>query len=168
MGTVPPVRMERAEIVQQSQEAIRVIDALTDRLANLHPDLDCWANDALVRSRGEFIETVVHRCKKDLYRLRAAIDHAGRVVAQYPVKTGPKPNPWSDAVELVAAELRAHSTPKLAAKSARNLAIDLLSICGLQSPRKRQRQEARALASVGRQAGASLLDGSCSLLRSAG
>lgn len=136
MGMMPPVRMERAEIVQQSQETIRTIDALIDRLANLHPDLDCWANDALVKSCGEFIETVMHRCQDDLYRLRAAIDHAGKVVERYPAKKGPKPGPWSDAVKGMTDVLQAHSTPRLAAKSAKGLAVDLLSLCGLQNPRK--------------------------------
>lgn len=136
MGVVPPVRMERAEIVQQSQEAIRTIDALTDRLANLHPDLDCWANDILMQTHGEHIDSIVERCEKDLMRIRAAINHAGHVVAKYPAKTGPKPSTFDTAVKEVAGELRERSKPRLAAKACKDLAIDLLQLCGLESPRK--------------------------------
>lgn len=137
-GPVQPARMEPAELVKQAITTCAVIDELIVRMKSMHPDLTCWVNDALYRGRGETVGTLRDRVQPDLYLLRAAVVQAGSVIAERPVRTGPKRSPWLLARDAIAATLREHSQPVIAAKAAKPLAVDLLELCGLPSPRRRR------------------------------
>jgi hypothetical protein len=111
-----------------------------ERLQNLHPDLQCWGNDILYRAHGEFLLTLRDRLEVDLRRMHAAIHHAGLTVARYPPKTNSQGNVWTRCRDEIAVALRVHSTPKTSVKSAKALAIELMDLCGLRSPRKPRRE----------------------------
>lgn len=133
---VTSVHLSPAEVSKQAELTCETIDALFDRLDTLHPDLGALANDALYLSRGEFLFQIKQRISPDLYRIRAAVQHAGKV-AGASGKPGPKHNPWMQARDQIAAALREHSRPSMSGKAAQGLAADLLELCGLLSPRKR-------------------------------
>ena len=134
-GIVPP-RMEPAQVVEQARATVAVIDELRERLANLHPDIDCWANDALYRSQSTFIHELAQRIDPDLLRVRAAVDHAGRTLSSRKVRTGPK-SEWTTVRESLMETLRDCSTPKIPKKDAKAPATDMLELCGLPSGRKK-------------------------------
>ena len=134
-GIVPP-RMEPAQVVEQARATVAVIDELRTRLANLHPDIDCWANDALYRSQSTFIHELARRIDPDLLRVRAAVNHAGRTLAAQGRRTGPKDAEWKTARTSIAEALRQHSTPRISIKQSTMLSEDLLALCGLRSRRK--------------------------------
>ncbi len=132
------VRMTRGEVIQQARDTVEVIDELVARISNLHPDLACWATDALFKSGRDGFRNLTRRLKPDLSVLRAAVNHAGATVQRQPKRTGPKQNRWMIARDNIGRALREHSTPAIPTKAAKALAADLLQICELPSPRQGQ------------------------------
>ncbi|SFN04997.1 hypothetical protein SAMN05216289_10374 [Dokdonella immobilis] len=128
--------MEPAQIVAQAKATVAVIDELRERLSNLHPHIDCWANDVLYQSQSTFLHALNLRIDPDLLRIRAAIDHAGRIVGAKKVRTGPKQTELAMAKESLADALRENSEPRMPKKDARALSGELLGLCGLHSKRK--------------------------------
>lgn len=129
--------MEPKEIAQQAKETVAVIDELLSRLQHLHPHLAAEADYILFKARKEFVLSIKQRVQPDLYLLRASINQACGVIQKRPVKTGPKRNGWMVARDAIAKLLREHSKPTIAAKTARALAVELLELCDLPSPRGR-------------------------------
>lgn len=127
--------LEPAEIVEQAKQTMGVIDELLHRLEHAHPDLDCWASDALMRAFGQDLLMFRMRLQPDLCRLRSAFNLAGEKVSAYPKKAGPKRTPWMVQREALGKVLHEHSTPPLPVKAAPALAADLLELAGLPNPR---------------------------------
>lgn len=134
MGSVP--RLEPAEVARQAAATIEVLDELSARLENQHPELDCLVNDHLFRARGEFLPDLVQRIEADLHRLRATLKDAQKAVLTATSKTGPKPTAWQIGRDAVAETLREHSAPTMPKREAVALAAELLDLCGLPKPRQ--------------------------------
>jgi hypothetical protein len=130
---VVPPRMEPKEIREQAATLAACADELLERLDALHPDLEMYVRDALWHAYGESGLSVVPRIREGIVRIRAAVQHGGAQVGRG--KPGPKSTPWSEARDAVCAALVAHSTPRLGASAAREIAEDLLQLCGLKKPR---------------------------------
>lgn len=136
-GPVIPSSLEPAEVIKQAGATCSVIDELRTRLANLHPDIDALANQVIYETRHEFLHDANARMDQDLLRIRAAITSASRTLRKSPSKAGPKHSGWQSARDAIAEALRKYSVPVIASKAATALAVDLLNLCGLKSPRGR-------------------------------
>lgn len=143
-GCVVPPRMEPAKLVAQARETVAVIDELRERLSHMHPNIECWANDALYRSQSTHFCEVTQRMEPDLLRIRAAIDHAARILKANGGRTGPKNAVWQIARASVAEALREHSVPRMSISRSKALSADLLALCGLQSGRKERSTTSRS------------------------
>lgn len=128
-------RMEPAEIREQAEQTVAVLDDLLARFRHMHPDLDAWTNDALYRATGEFSSELVNRISPDLYRLRAALNAAAEKIEGRP---GRKRTAWEFTRDAIADALGEHSRPKLAKADRRELAGELIELCGLPDLRGRQ------------------------------
>lgn len=126
--------LEPAEIVKQARDTAAVIDELLLRLEHLHPDLVDRADETLMYARGDFIGAIQERIELDLKRVRVALQEAGDAIAAQPMQKGPK-STWPSMRDEIADILRQHSSPPLPKREAKELAAEILALCGLADPR---------------------------------
>jgi hypothetical protein len=130
------VRLERDQKAAQARETVAVIDELVQRLLHMDPHVEALATDLLYNAEKVSVLWVRQRIAPDLYLLRAALAGAATTIENKPSRTGPRPTWWTRARDDLTQALLDRATPRLAKKAAKALAVEILALCELRSPRK--------------------------------
>ena len=129
-------RLEPREISQQALDTAAAAEELIARMEFMVPSLAGVADEKAFQAWGETVFEMETRMKDDLHRLIALMRDAARQIRAQPSKPGEKTTERKVARAEIAETLRAHSDPRLGQRAAKELADELLTLCGLPNRRR--------------------------------